>query len=223
MRRITLGTRIRNQLGFSIIEALIGVGIVAVVSMGLISVIQSQQKATSSISKNLEFNSIINEIEMYLAQAETCAPLFSNATIILPNPASVTYLPYSLSEAAKIRMPSLTYRNSRILEMNVVKNGLTATAIEFDRIIDNTLSPNGANPRYILNFTVTVSKTGDNYGSTTKTKSFPVLMEVDAATNRIANCSIASSNSDQSICTNLLGGTYDSSQSPPCVVPPKYQ
>ena len=207
-----------DRNGFTLVEILVAVGLASVVGLGILSFIQSQQKATSSITKNIEFNSLVNEIEMYLMQPETCATLFTGVSINLPSPVPV--LPYTMTESQKIKIPVLSYRGSVLAEVGKAKNGLQATRIEFDQILDNTLPPVGVNTQVILRFTLAANKTGENIGSQSRLKYFPIVMEVSPA-NTVASCA-SSTNSLMSICMSL-GGTFDSSATPPCRLEPRYQ
>lgn len=207
-----------SKTGYSLVEVLVAVGLISIVGLGIATMMQNQFKATSTISKNLDFNSLISEIQMYLSKEDTCARLFSNANMS-PLPMSVPSYPYTLPTGQQVNLSKLSYQNSDLLVIGTPINNLTATILKFDKVID-VLPPSGTNRRYVLNFLVKVTKSGQNYGSSEKEKNFTIMTEVNSS-NQVVNCG-ASGNSMFAICMEM-GGIYTAGGSPACDLVPKYQ
>lgn len=216
-----------SRKGFSLVEMMIVSAIGAVIAYAFLTLVSNMQLAASSIQKNLEYNSIISEIELYLSQNETCLRLFDNVKVPLPSP--IPSLPYLIPNAKRVKLKKLSYSTGvvpavsayDVLVMGQSKNGLVPTRIEFDKLIDNTLANNGTNRRLLLNFAIDMDKAGQDIGGQKKHKDFVLLVELDPADN-IVNC-LNSSQSPMAICQMLGGTSYTPGDNPPCKLTAVYQ
>ncbi|MEN0057375.1 MAG: type II secretion system protein [Bdellovibrio sp.] len=207
-----------SSRGFSMIEALVVLGILSIVGAGTAALLVSQQKTTAQIQKKIEVNSVASEVEMYLSQAETCRNLFQGVSF--PLPASVPSLPYTLPANQKISLSNLSYQGSAVAQTGQVRNGIIVNKIEFNQIVDNTLSATAPHRRFILNFVMGFEFPGQGQPAL-RDKNYRVMVEIDGS-NALVSCRVADSDQMALMCSDL-GGTYDASQTPPCYIPPTYQ
>ncbi len=200
-----------NQRGFSIIEVLFSVAIISIISYAAVSAMRTQQIAVNTANRNLEFEAMAAEMNLYLTHPDTCVPFLKDMTIHLPN--SVPGLPYTLSNTEALKLQSLKFRGSTLAEVGVEKNGILVEHAEFNQIIRNDIPPVGTTSRYLLNFNFLASKKGATFGAHTKKKDWTMYVEVDPA-GKITKCT-DSKTSEEAQCL-LKRKTYDLSKYPVC-------
>lgn len=200
-----------RQAGYSILEVLVSSAIVVIISFALLTALQNQQKHKDTLQRNLEFDAIAAEIGLYLGHPDTCVPFLNEVRLHLPT--DPRPLPYPLTGVQKISFPRLLFGGNELVTLGVQKNGLIPEIIEFDQIVQADPSPSGSKTRWILRFHFSVLKSGSNFGSDHRDKTWDVYIEADP-NGQITQCA----NADLSEAAKCFkrGRTYDVAHFPTC-------
>lgn len=78
MSNQTIGSYMKYQGGFSIVEVMVAAAIMGALALGLSKLTTDQMKSTKTIESKFEYNSILNEIRETLGNPDSCFASFGN-------------------------------------------------------------------------------------------------------------------------------------------------
>ncbi|MGZ3775073.1 MAG: prepilin-type N-terminal cleavage/methylation domain-containing protein [Pseudobdellovibrionaceae bacterium] len=207
----------KNTKGFSLIEILVVVGLLAVVGLGLASLMTSMTKSQKGIRDASEVQNAVNELQMLLSNSSR-----SCNKALVPTPTKT--FPVSLSE---IKWPT----GETIVKANSdVKNavGLRVTSIE---LANGSLQPTPSSQRdavtnvlhtydvyradIVLKFTKIVP--GASTGPSNIERKLPITLLYEQGTGTFFQCYLEDSHDSQ--CADYFAGNYVGTSPPKCHVP----
>jgi prepilin-type N-terminal cleavage/methylation domain-containing protein len=159
-----------SREGFTLIEVMIGMALLAVVSMGFMTLMESNSKGMRNVSQVFDAQNVANLVQMDLANPTACATTFTATALTFPVPPpanySVTVNQVKTATSATIAAAapgapnlfnSVSLQSKGLTLQNLVANGPTT---------------------YLANFVVTASAVGASLGAQSFVRSFPVSLEV---------------------------------------------
>ncbi|MGZ3782305.1 MAG: PulJ/GspJ family protein [Pseudobdellovibrionaceae bacterium] len=207
----------KNTKGFSLVEILVAVGLLAVVGLGLTSLMTTMTKSQKGIRDASEVQNTVNELQMLLSNSSR-----SCNKALVPTPAKT--FPVFLTE---IKWPT----GETIVKANSdVKNaaGLRVTSIE---LANGSLQPTPSSQRdtvtnvlhtydiyradIVLKFTKTVP--GASMGPSNIERKLPITLLYEQGTGTFFQCYLEDSHDSQ--CADYFAGNYVGTSPPKCHVP----
>ncbi len=71
----------KSQRGFSLVEVLIAAGLMSILSMGMMTMINDQNKANKSTQLTIEANELYNRVQRYMLDSKTCGDTLSGLVV----------------------------------------------------------------------------------------------------------------------------------------------
>jgi len=179
-----------NEKGFSLAELMVTAGIMGMISLGIMQMIQNQNKAMINAESKSEEIQLINQIRTTLIKKENCDATFTG------EPLNAVVTDVKLENGNNIFTTNNIYGNRviRIDNMNLSANTVP-----------------GPDSNGTVKLNVTLTRLKKRNGIKTITKSIMLQVRTDA-TNNIAECFSESQNSistaKEESCLNI-GGTYN--------------
>jgi prepilin-type N-terminal cleavage/methylation domain-containing protein len=148
------------QSGFSIMEIMVAMGLLGVMSMGIMRLLDNTSKAQKSIEMKSDVQNLHNQILKIMKDEASCT-------------ATINFLNYGLN------VPSINILNSSNVSVPHFTVGQTVGKIKIEQIkldtqANSTVTGNGV----MTNLILTYLKTGNNfYGGTRNTYKIPVSVD----------------------------------------------
>lgn len=197
-----------NSKGFSLLQAIVTTLILGIIALTMAQLMSDFQKHSQDTRRNLEFDSILTEIDLSIASSNSCANLFSDLKIDVP-----LGVDSASSNRFEKTLSFLKNNGSIIGEIGITKNGLEPLYFGFPTFYKSFQATNLPIRYYIADFKVVFEKKGPSYGSSQKQKTFFLYLKVNNNLD-IEGCGLAKE-TPEGQCI-LQGRTYNSLRFPAC-------
>ncbi|AZZ36270.1 hypothetical protein CIK05_05525 [Bdellovibrio sp. qaytius] len=213
----------KNKSGFGIIEVLVASGLLAVVSVGTMTVMNNMNKGTASAQKNANRTEAVIAISAALSNKNTCKAALSAGTLNIPATWTAGTAGAIAINQIKIGSDVIAEVNKSIHDIQMKQMRLEMVAGPYPVIFNTAAS--GAPPvlknykRYFTKLIVSPIKTGGDTnvgGDTLKENEFRVFVLADD-TNKLADCFGGLDESDlTALCERGFDAQFDDSKFPWC-------
>jgi type II secretory pathway pseudopilin PulG len=207
---------IKNNKGLSLVELLVGIGILSVISFAIMNMIQSSFLASKGVDNSRNANSLIFEVKEIFSNQAQCTgnlrkglpPLTSSSNIDL------TVIDRFKNDLTLDAPPFFQIRNGSI--PGTIRDGLEiikATVVLKDKVSDAVTNSSGvivSNKIYFAEFQLTVRQAEKATGPVELKRSFPVTVHLDSA-DKVVMCNSTESNiltNEEIICDIYKNGRY---------------
>jgi type II secretory pathway pseudopilin PulG len=202
---------IQNRLGFSIVEVLVAVGIMGVLTLSILSLLNTQNRELRAIDEKMNLQSLQVAISASLSNPGFCSCFLGSQNF---NYSAKTWdsLPTIMNSSFDT---SCNPQGSPLLSVGVYHPGfrITPTAINVNGIVEVTANSG----IFTANLSIQLDPT--NLVRARKDLSFPFSFSVNMTdpptARRLITCSAGSSSLDMSSLCSALGGIYDPGAVPP--------
>lgn len=215
-----------SRTGFGLVEVLVVIGLMAIISLGTITVISNMQKGVSSAQKSADRTDTMKAISTALSNKDTCNLAMGAGTLAIP-------VGWVSGTATPITINRISVGTEVLAETGVVINNIRTRAIRLEKIsgpfpVQYNIAASGATPnlrnynRYFTSLIVTPEKAGgaaNNVGGESLKDSEFRLAILVSDTNSLVDCFGGIEESDlQALCEKAFEGQYDASRYPWCQV-----
>lgn len=213
-----------GKKGFSLIEVMVAMMLVAGIGMAVMEMVNWQTKSARSIASVMDANELRDKIRSIVANSDSCPNLFGSAQGA-NNP---TYEPVSSIPVPTLWEPDGSSRV--LLSANQTLNGLKVDIkdIRLSPVPGSTPMPSGLTTKYRVNLVVNMEKSNVQRpggpvvhsvgGDMLKPITVPLLMKIDNASKHVLECAYdASGGAGSPDCDRGYTKLFDSSGNQSCV------
>jgi prepilin-type N-terminal cleavage/methylation domain-containing protein len=182
----------KRQHGFSLVEVMVVVGIMALVGLGVATLMTNTNRQQQSITAASDFSTLVNTIQGILNNSGSCLQSFGGAAAPQLTIPWVAPIPVTLTMGGGgATINGVANCSANLAACQKYGNNLAITTFAITAI-SNQLDSGAAN-QYIATLTLTADRsTGklNAVGGNSLTKAFTMVVTVDPANaNKITNCS----------------------------------
>lgn len=213
--------------GFSLIEVLVVTGIAGIIVSVLASSEADLFKAVRSVTQSQDVQSLVSGIDLFIKDNKSCTSLFNSSGVQFQTWGAVCGQP--------ILIKKLAYGGVAFADVDNILGKIQTTSIQLVDLNTNGGAPfsvmvNTAPPlapptyvpayRYLAELDINYTKAGETVGGgPLPVKKFYFTLDLLASNNTLFGCYGGIQNDFfQEICQRQLGGTYDPSKQPSCLL-----
>lgn len=213
-----------NRSGFSVVEIMVVIGMLAVVSLGIMTLVSNLMKSVNSAQRGANRTDTMKSISTALSNNETCGGAMGAGVLDIP-------AAWATGAANALDINSIQVGADVLAQVGVTKNGVRITAMKLEMVTGpfpvqyNTTAPPAAPViknyrRYFATLTVSSEKEGgaqNNVGGEKMRDSVFSITFLADDTNKLFDCFGGMDEADTAaMCEKAFDGEYNANSYPWC-------